>query len=469
MLLGVLQENIIVIASYHDEQALIIRGVVPIELYGGPFRVIASRIYDFIDQFKKSPKDHLADILIDKLESENKREATLYVDIVESIHASSATINIPYVMSQLETFVKRQSYRSRAIDITKALQRDTDESLEEVDRLFAEANHQSLSVFDPGTRLSDKHKALEFLDISSGSFPTGIPELDRRKFGPNRREMWLCIANSGAGKSWMLIHLAKMALMHRVKVCHITLEMSEARCSERYFQALFAISKRKETFQATSFEKDALGRITGFKDVRVTPKLTLDDPKIRTKLERKISKWSARLLDNIIIKQFPSGSLTVPQLKAYLDNLETAEKFVPDLLIVDYPDLMEIPKDNYRLALDETYKGLRGIAVSRNIALAIVSQSHRAAAKSKLVGAENVAEAYSKIAHSDIAVTYTQTKNEQALGLARLFVAKGRNDSDKITLVISQRYSTGNFVVDSAMMIGNYWSNIPKAEDEDVN
>jgi replicative DNA helicase len=152
-------------------------------------------------------------------------------------------------------------------------------------------------------------------------------------------------------------------------------------------------------------------------------------------------------------------------LRSYLDNLEQTEKFVPDLLIVDYPDLMKIDKDNFRLALDEIFKELRGIAVSRNIALAAVSQSHRSAAKAKQVGMDNVAEAYSKIAHSDIVLTYTQTIQEQKLGLARLFVAKGRNDGDKFVVYISQAYTTGQFVIDSAVAKGTYWQNLP-VEDE---
>lgn len=465
MLLGSLQENLITILCYDTQHAPIIRGVVDPSLFGGPYRTLVARIYDHLDRFKKPPGDHLPDLLSDKLESDNKREGTLYTDIIESIHAAKDSINAAYVMAQLETFIKRQSLRGIAVDLAKALQRDTEDSLLEAENLLAKANHQTLSVFDPGTRLSNKTKSLEFLDIASTALPTGIPELDRRGFGPSRKELWLGIANSGAGKTWLLIQLAKMALLHRVKVVHITLEMSEARCSQRYFQAFFAMAKRKDAFQTTKFQKDKLGRLTGFDDVRITPKLSLEDPNIRKKLERRIDRGASRIFDHIIVKQFPSGALTVPQLKAYLDNLETSERFTPDLIIVDYPDLMSLDKANYRLSLDETFKDLRGIAVSRNAAMAVVSQSHRAAAKAKQVGADNVAEAYSKVAHSDVIVTLSATKQEQALGLARLFLAKGRNDEDKFTVVISQQYKSGSFVVDSAMMSSTYWGNIPKPQE----
>jgi replicative DNA helicase len=460
-MLGILQENIIVLLAYHTEQAIIIRNTVTLELFGGHYRQISSRIYDYIDRFKKAPKDHIADILSDKLDSKIGREAQLYEDTITSIHDASSTINIPYVMSQLETYVKRQSLRAIAVDFNKALLKDTEESLEEAANLMAKANTQTLSVFDPGIRLSDK-KSLAFLDMQEHSFPTGIPELDKRAFGPTRKELWLYIADTKGGKTWALMQLGKMAALHRFKVCHVSLEMSRERCAQRYYQSLFAISKRKETFRNTKFEKDKLGRITGYKDVRVQPALSYDDPKIRRKLERRIERHADRLLDNIIIRDFPMGSLTVHQLKAYLDNLEQTEHFVPDLLILDYPDLLKLDKDNYRLSIDEAYKDLRGIASARNIAVAVVSQAHRAGAKAKQVGADNVAEAYSKIAHADTIITRSQTPQEKKLGLARLFVAGGRNDEDKLTVVISQQYGMGAYVVDSTLMIGQYFENIPQ-------
>lgn len=464
MIGGALQENILILLVWDKNHARIIRGIVDVALFGGPYRLLVTRIFDYIDKFKKPPGDHLPDLVTDKLEGENKREGALYAEIIEHLYAAKDGVNATYVMSQLEIFVKRQSLRSIAVDLAKALQRDTEASLEEAEQLLARANKATLSVFDPGVRLSDKKRALEFLDSSTTGCPTGIPELDKRGFGPTRKELWLLIANTKKGKSWGLMHLGKMALMSRVKVLHITLEMSESRCAQRYYQALFAISKRKETFQTTKFKRDDLGRIEGFDDVRITPRLSFDDPSIRRKLEGKIDKWALRLLDNILIKQFPTGSLTVRQLTAYLDNLEATERFVPDLLLLDYPDLMKVPSDNYRLGLDEIYKDLRGLAVSRNFALAVVSQSHRAAAKSKQVGAENVAESYAKIANADTIITLSSTEQEAKLGLARLHVAAGRNDADGCTIVISQNYGTGNFVFDSSLMVGNYWQQLPQEE-----
>ncbi len=465
MLLGALTENLLTLLAFDDDRASLIRNSVDVDLFGGPYKVIAARMYDYVDRYKKAPRDHLPDILADKLDGE-KREAELYTDIITSMHAAQQTINVEYVMGQLSNFVRRQSLRSVAVDLAKALQRDTEDSLEEADNIIRQVQVNNLTMFDPGLRLSDSANSLGFLEFKNEAFSTGIAELDKRGFGPTRKELWLAVANTKGGKTWLLMHLAKIAAVHRLRVCHISLEMSQQRAAQRYYQAFFAISKRPEQFRVTKVIKDNLGRITDLETVPIKASMTLEDRNIRDKLERKIAKGH-RVLHNIIVKEFPTGTLTVHQLLAYLDNLENTERFTPDLLVVDYPDLMRLSRDEYRLALDQAYKDLRGIAVSRNLALAVVSQSHRQAAGAKLVRADNVAEAYSKTQHADTVVTISQTQHEAALGLARLHVAAGRNDKDKITVVITQSFDTGQFVVDSTLMKGNYFGNIPQAAGEE--
>src|SRR5229473_8222141 len=271
--LSAIQENLITILCYDDLNCAIIRNLIEPEFWGGPFKVIAPRIYEYIDRYKKAPKDHIADLMSDKLENKkNPREASLYEDILMSIHKQSENVNAPYVMGQLENFIKRQSLRTIAVDLAKALQRDTDDSLEEAEKLINASRQQIASVFDPGLRLSNRDRVLDFLDQGTHSFPTGIRDFDKRGFGPTRKELWLYIAAAKRGKTWMLIQLAKMAVLHRLRVCHISLEMSEDRSAQRYMQAFFAMSKRNERQRVTKFERDQLGRMTGFKEAEFLPK-----------------------------------------------------------------------------------------------------------------------------------------------------------------------------------------------------
>lgn len=458
-----LSDNILCLLAYNEEYSKIIRNSISLNLYGGTHRIIASRCYDYLDRFGKPPGDHIADILSDKITTDSA-EATLYRATINAIRETVKSLNTEYIIHEIQTFIKRQSLRSIAVELTKALQRDTEESLEEADRLISQVKHSQLSIFDPGTRLSDKSKALKFLEFGNDSFPTGIPELDKRGIGPTRKELILLIANAKAGKTTWLTQLAKMAIIHRLKVAHISLEMSEGRVAQKYFSTLWSISKRSEISSSIKFMKDEHNRISSFKETKITPQHTLQDHDIKQKLEKYIDRWALRQLDNIYIKEFPTGSLTVEGLEAYLDSLAATHSFTPDLLIIDYPDLMKLDRSNLRISIGETIKELRGIAVSRNLALAAVSQSNRAAAKMKTVDATGVAEDYSKIQNADITLTLSATAAEKKLGLARLYVAANRNDEGNLMLVISQNYRTGTFVVDSAILSDNYWNEL--GEDE---
>lgn len=465
MLGGALVENILCLLAYNDQYAPIVRNSVPLNLYGGPYRIIAGACYDYLDRYHTPPKDHLADLLEARLQDDNP-ESSIYKGIIFAIRDTQANLNVDYVISTLQTFIKRQSFRSIAVEVTKCLHQDTEQSLARVDELFRQASTAQLAVFDPGVRLSDPARALRFLDHTNEAFPTGIKELDARGLGPNRKELWLAIANTKFGKSWLLTHLAKMALIQRLRVCHITLEMSADKVSQRYFQTMYAIAKRPDNTTTVRFRSDDQGRINDFEEVHIKPRFHLTDPDAREQLERIISRGRGRHLKNIIIKEFPTGQLTVPDLKAYLDSLEATTRFVPDLLIIDYPDLMKVNIENPRWSLDQIYKDLRGIAVERNLALAAVSQSNRQGAKQKQVEITNVAEAYSKIQHADVNITMSATGAEKRLGLARLYVGAARNDTDNFALVISQHYKTGAFVVDSHILDQGYWANLEGEGDE---
>src|ERR1700722_13234650 len=118
--LSAIQENLVVLLIYDDTYCFTIRNLVEIEFWGGPFKLIASRVYEYIDRYKKAPKDHIADLMADKLEDKN-REASLFKDIILSIKDQQGQVNAEYVMSQLDNYIRRQAYRTIAIDLAKAL------------------------------------------------------------------------------------------------------------------------------------------------------------------------------------------------------------------------------------------------------------------------------------------------------------------------------------------------------------
>ena len=461
---SVLQENLLTLLCFDDKHAIIIRGLVEADLFEGYYQEVARTVYTFIDSQKEAPKEHLPD-LFDRIIEGKDRKATTFKNILHQLHQTKDGINTDFVMCRLAEFVRIQQLKGamvQAIDIFQSGKVGEDE-MSRIESIFSQAMKRRLEVFDPGVMLGDKQRALDFLNKDEGEvFRTGVKELDRCMLGPLRKGLHLFIGLPKKGKTWWCVNLGKNAFLEGKRVCHITLEMSEEKMARRYYQALFAMCRRRPTSELealyqTRFDLDELGRLIGFEREELKPKLSLDDPEVRRKLEQKIDHLGLRL-NRIIIKGFPTSQLTVPALEAYLDGLELQRGFTPDLLIVDYPMLMKYNHQYQRLMIGQIIKELRGIGVERNLAVAIVSQSSKRGAESSKVMDKHIAEDWSQIATADVVLTYSQTEAEKRLGLARLFVADARDEEDQFTVLISQSYSTGQFCRASMRMTQAYWS-----------
>ncbi len=440
-----IQENILVLLCFDKKHCKMIRNLVEPDLFESIYRDIAVRAYAYIDRFNEPPQEHISDELEEILNGKDKRKAKRYEDVLLNLYGSKDTVNPDYTISRLSSFIREQRLRAAIIESAEVLQSGSEDAAADAELIIGRAIKTNIDTFDPGVRLSDVDRVLRFLDKQDKAFRTGISVLDEKNLGPARKALHLFIGLPKRGKTWWLTNLGKRALVDRYKVCHITLEVSEEITIQRYIQSLFGVAKWSQLdYLVTDFGIDSLGRVEDLIRRKINPSAFLDDPNIRNILKKKITRWGSRF-DRLLVKEFPTSKLTTKQLEGYLDTLESVG-FIPDLLLVDYIDLMKIDSRNYRHDLGGLYKDLRGIAVDRNIAVATVSQSNREGLSRKSLDEGNIAEDFSKIGTADTVITYNQTKAEKVLGLARLIVTNARNDTDGLTALISQNYAMGTFV-----------------------
>lgn len=461
-LTGAIQEGLLAVLCFDQEKGPIVKSTIDPNYFDIYYRPIVRRAHEYWEQYQVPPNEHLIDI-IEELSHEQPKNADVLHRIYDSLMQTRESLNPDYLLDRATTFVRQQRLKD---GIMRAVEFVQEGNLDEAEGVLNQSMIGVHALFDPGVKLTDVDRSLAFLTEQVDAFPTGILALDRRGLGPTRKELHLFMAPPKRGKTWWLVHLGKHALMHHKRVVHITLEMSESKTCQRYIQTLFSVSKRKEDHIRIAFEEDDTGRLTGFKQVKVPKRPAFTDRKIRQvildRLDRAMSPFS------LVVKQFPTGGLTMGALAAYLDTLEAAQRFIPDLLLLDYVDLMDIDPATYRLSLGALYKELRGLAVKRNIAIATASQVNRAGAKARLVTDIHAGEDYSKVATSDTVITYNQTDDERALGLARLFVAAGRSDEDRFLILISQRYALGQFCMASTRMASKYWDMVAEADEEET-
>jgi hypothetical protein len=131
---------------------------------------------------------------------------------------------------------------------------------------------------------------------------------------------------------------------------------------------------------------------------------------------------------NIKIACFPSMTQTVDELQQYVKNLAYYDNFVPDVIVIDYADLMRSNvKGEKRHQLYDIWATLRGWALRDNIAIISASQAGRSAIV-KDATEDTVAEDISKLMHATKFIGINGTREERADGIRRFSMLMTREE-----------------------------------------
>lgn len=456
---GALQENILTLLCFDKEACPIIIAAVDTALFESQvYRNIADKAIAYFRKYKEAAGDHLPDLLEEYLHSHKRSEVRMYSEALHDLHSIAESINRKYILDELGRFVKQQSLRQSITAAAEELQAGNGDAAE---RILLEGLKKRIIVFERGLTIAEAIDSVDLYETQEHLIRTGIKPLDDDGVCPAPGELYTVLGLANRGKTWWLQHIGKYAALQRKKVLHITLEMSETKVARRYVQSFFAMTRRPESFSVPIIKQDKHGRYLSLSSKRYRRRPSLTDKKTRGRLQTRSKNFGDKFR-RILIKQFPTNQLTTDGLYSYLEMLEQEDGFIPDLLIVDFADLMKIDAANLRIDTGRVYKDLRGIAMEKNYAVATASQSNRQGEDAKLLTMKHFAEDYSKAGISDNIVSYNQTKEEKEMGLARLFGVKVRDEQSGQTILITQSYSSGQFAID-AVRLGSpqkYWDDI---------
>lgn len=450
-----LQQDLVTLLCHSDEHGNIVAKTVSSTLFEGDYRVIADRALEFWKQHSKAPKQHIADLLADILEDKNDRRGQTYRRILVQMIEVKDQINIDFVLRSMNQFIGVQQFKTVTLQGAELVDARGINGFEEAKSLWREFLREQNVSIDSGIKLNEYDRVLEYFRNVHQEFKTGIKEFDEANIVPMRGKLWLFLAPAKRGKTWALVQLGKMAFLQRKKVCHITLEIEAEEVAQRYYEALFGASKRDDINKISTFKFDRNDKLDKIVSQSVEVPFTFNSNAIREELKTRIDHFGIRS-DNFVIKRYAMSTLTLDQLEAYLESLESLEHFVPDLVILDYPKIMKLNQKELRTSLGQIMEGLRGLAQRRNFALAAAHQGNRSSADADIVRATHASEDWSVVCTADFLVTYSQTKAEKRLGLARLYVEMARSEQDQFGVLITQSYKTGQFVLESTRLNDSY-------------
>jgi len=433
--------------------------------FDNSYRDFATRVLTFRRRYQRPPGPNYLEDLVEQVNFGRSDNKLLKQRLLPELMAQAEGLNAVYVESRVQDFIRRQTLKGAIIEAGDRYSQDDDRMVPDVERIFHKALQYRQHTFDAGVFLNDP-KGLAFVDTQQGFISLGIPELDQHHIGLYPREMLLYIAAKGTGKTWFCCHCGVKALLQRQRVVHYSLEMDELKILRRYHQSIFGVARDSERYTQAVLEFDSLGRLSGFDTKRVKPKLDFSSSDARKVLRKKMEAFGTRL-GGLLVKSFPTNELTLQQLDGHLDYLADVQGFIPNVLIVDYPDLMHVDTRDFRIGLGRTFSALRGVAVRRNMALVVPTQGNRGSHHAKRVRSSDVAEDITKVNTADTVLSFSATEQEKRLGMGRLSVEHARDTRGGSMTLLSQAYSIGQYVMESASIQQAYWERLKEERGEE--
>ena len=246
-------------------------------------------------------------------------------------------------------------------------------------------------------------------------------------------ELGIVLSPTGGGKSMMLVRFGATALEFGKKVVYYSLELAETSIGNR-FDACLNNVEMNEVYQ--------------FRDL------------INDNIKKLKSKGG-----ELKIKEFPTGTATINTIKTHLSSLHRESGFVPDLIIIDYADIMK-PLINFqekRHSLTSIYEGLRALSMEMNIPIWTASQTSRMSINKTEFDISSISESLGKAQTADVIVGVARTDPDKIARRAKLMIMKNRNGQDgdsmdmifdtrKVNIKINSPAHTGQIHMDGLQM-----------------
>ena len=354
---------------------------------------LVKTIKDYYYEYKKQPTLEVIKYKIDEIDDDVLKSGV--VDKLREVWKNIEATDLEFVQSETLDFCKNQTLKSAILESVDLLENKNYDGIKSIiDEAMKAGTTRDLG--------QDYIESLQLRLEESARITINTPwdvVNDIMDGGLGVGELGVIVAPAGIGKSWTLQALGAGALKDGKTVVHYTLELNENYVGLRYDSIFSGVTT---------------ANIKYYKD----------------DVQAKISKLPGKLL----IKYFPTKSASVQTIGAHLKQIEISG-VKPDIVLVDYADiLMSVGTfREKRHALGTIYEDLRGLAGELEVPIWTASQANRSALEEDVIGADKVAEDYSKVMTADFVMSMSRKVEDKIANTGRFHVIKNRFGIDGVT------------------------------------
>tara|TARA_R110001583_G_scaffold156935_1_gene308860 strand:+ start:1121 stop:2494 length:1374 start_codon:yes stop_codon:yes gene_type:complete len=391
----------------HKEFLVNIHDIISDEYFENPAQKWAIKeILKYYDKYHTTPSLDILKVELLKVDNE-----VLQLSIKEQLKLAYVTSDedLEYVQEEFTNFCKNQQLKKAlmsSVDLLKGGDFDGIRYL--IDNALKAGQDKNLG--------HEYIKDIEerYRENARETVPTPWPKIDQLlQGGLGNGDFGLIFGNPGGGKSWSLVAIGGHAVRLGYNVLHYTLELGEEYVGKRY-----------DAF----FTKIPVNKVDSHRD--------------------KIEELIPQLPGQLIIKEYPTGRASVSTIESHIAK-STSMGVKPDLVIIDYVDLLSSRKTNRERKdeIDDIYTSTKGLARQLDIPIWSVSQVNRAGAQDKVIQGDKAAGSYDKIMITDFCMSLSRKKEDKVNNTGRFHLMKNRYGMDGITFGIQADTSTGHFIV----------------------
>mgnify|MGYP003136880691 FL=1 len=373
-------------------------------------------VRDYYEKYRKIPSDTaLADFITTNVSGADA-EAIDYENTIAEINTfdKSCLGDREFILDTVEEFARQRAMESAIRKAVAILNQEGD--IGQVEELVKTALLVNRNVDVGQDYFGDivDRIARSYQETNKDRIPTVFNTHNRNlEGGLSRKELGMVVAPPGVGKSLYLVNQGAANLLQGKNVLYVSLEMSEDKIAGRFDSVITEIRNLKTS----------LGQL-----------------RLKERLDEVKNKTEGRLL----IKEFPTGACNVNQLRSLLVQLKLHKNFTPDVLIVDYLELLRPNRliDSEYQAQQRIAEELRGLGVEYNCLIWTASQTNRQARRVPIITDAELGDSYGKIRPADWVISLNQTQEEYDEGAMRVYVMKARDSKQHYLVNVAIDYST---------------------------
>ena len=340
------------------------------------------------------------------------KDETLKISIIENLKEAYdySPEDGDYIKTEFFSFCKNQSFKNALLQSVELLNVGDYDSIYKLIGNSMKAGIEKDTGHDYKKDIESRYREE---DIKKIPFPWPIFNTITDG-GIGGGDLALFVAPPGIGKTTVVCNMAAHAMKMGYNVVYYTLELTDN----------YVAKKIDSILSGYSVKELSLHRV-------------------------EVDQILADLSGNIKIKRYYPKKASIETIESHLRHLNNREGFVPDLVIIDYPDLLKVnrARTERKEEIDDVYTDVKSLAGVLNIPFACPSQINRAGAKDSIIEGDKIAGSFDKLMISDLCVSLSRQRKDKVNGTGRFHIMKSRLGPDGMTYASRIDLSTGSIII----------------------